>query len=117
MGILDRIRQKDTEGGTLVAASREKLRRSVLVRPIVTEKAAALNTLNKYVFEVVRTANKIQVSQAIEEQFGVKPIAVQVVNLPSKTRVRGRISGKTGTRRKAIVTLPAGKSISLAEAK
>jgi large subunit ribosomal protein L23 len=133
MSILDRIRQTDTTDTTPKAAPKTakvvakpstpaKLAApvsyaTVLVRPMVTEKAARLNSLNQYVFEIARGANKIMVARAVEKQFGIKPVSVNILNRLGKTRVRGRITGKTKKLRKAIVTLPAGKTITAAEAK
>jgi large subunit ribosomal protein L23 len=131
MGILDRIRQTDDSQATTdvkvekkvatkskaKAATLASVDTRVIVRPLITEKAALLNALNQYVFEVTPTANKIMVARAIEKLFGVKPVSVNINNRRGKERVRGRIKGTTSKLRKAIVTLPAGKSISAAEAK
>ncbi|MEZ4900512.1 MAG: 50S ribosomal protein L23 [Spirosomataceae bacterium] len=45
---------------------------SVLKRLILTEKATALSNLGKYVFEVSKTANKIEIATAIEKLYGGK---------------------------------------------
>lgn len=36
---------------------------STLKRPIITEKATSLNETGRYVFEVERTANKVQIKK------------------------------------------------------
>lgn len=87
----------------------------VLVRPLITEKAAAMSELGKYVFEVAEDANKIDVSKAVFEVYGVKPTAVNVVNMLGKAVSRGKIRGRRKDWRKAIVTLPKGKSIDIYE--
>ena len=46
--------------------------RSVLIRPIVSEKSYALLAANKYTFRVHERANKTQIRQAIEDVFGVR---------------------------------------------
>ena len=89
----------------------------VIIRPVVTEKSTAANSLNQYVFSVVREANKIAIAKAVEKQFGVKPVSVNVSWVRTKKRTRGRIIGKTKAWKKAVVTLPAGKTIAAAEAK
>lgn len=89
--------------------------RSVIKKPLVTEKSSLLNSQNQYVFAIARSANKIQVSRAVEQIYGVKPVAVRVITVLGKTRVRGRIQGRTANWKKAIVTLPAGKSIRVSE--
>ncbi|MEI7452014.1 MAG: 50S ribosomal protein L23 [Candidatus Falkowbacteria bacterium] len=87
----------------------------VLVKPLITEKAANLGHLNKYVFMVDRDANKIEVAKAINAIYGIKPTSVNIINNIGKTVTRGRIAGKKKDWRKAIVTLPKGKSISIYE--
>ena len=46
--------------------------RSVIIRPIVSEKSYALLAANKYTFRVHPDAHKTQVRQAVEEIFGVR---------------------------------------------
>lgn len=87
----------------------------ILARPLVTEKATDLGVLNKYVFEVFSKANKIEVARAVFEIYGVKPVSVNIVNVKGKVIVRGRHSGKRKDWRKAIVTLPKGKTIKVYE--
>ncbi|NCN07139.1 50S ribosomal protein L23 [Candidatus Falkowbacteria bacterium] len=87
----------------------------ILVKPLITEKAANLAQLNQYVFAVANKANKIQISQAIEARYGIKPVSVNVLNNSGKTVRRGRDTGRTKDWRKAIVTLPAGKTIQIHE--
>jgi len=90
---------------------------SVLKRPILTEKATALSNLGKYVFEVSKTANKIEIASAIEKMYGVKVASVDTMRSigRKKTRMsRGKaISGITSTYKKAIVTLKAGEVIDI----
>lgn len=87
----------------------------VLVRPLVTEKSSIGAGSGKYTFEVAVDANKIEVAKAIEEVYGVKPESVNVINMGGKTVRRGRLSGRRKDWRKAVVTLPAGKSIDVYE--
>jgi len=87
----------------------------VLLRPVITEKAADQGVLNKYVFEVAKNANKIDVSKAVEEVYGVRPKAVNVVSMRGKNVRFGRIRGRRSDWKKAVVTLPEGKSISIYE--
>jgi large subunit ribosomal protein L23 len=87
----------------------------VLVKPLVTEKAADLGALNKYAFVVTRDANKIEIAKAIEAAYGVKPLKVNVSNVSGKKVARGRIRGQRSDWRKAIVTLPKGQEIRIYE--
>jgi large subunit ribosomal protein L23 len=47
----------------------------VLRRPIITEKGTYLQAQNKYVFEVAKGTNKIQIKEAVERAFNVKVLA------------------------------------------
>ncbi len=87
----------------------------VLVKPLVTEKSAVMQSANKYTFIVARWAKKIHVKAAIKEMYGVDPIDVNVINVQGR-RVRfGRGLGQRSDYKKAIITLPAGKSITIHE--
>lgn len=85
----------------------------VLVKPLVTEKSARMESAGTYTFMVDVNANKILVKQAIKDIFGVVPTDVRIMNVEGK---RVRFAGKEGKRRdakKAIVTLPKGQTIQI----
>jgi large subunit ribosomal protein L23 len=90
---------------------------SVLKRPILTEKANDLVKYGKYVFEVEKTTNKIEVAKAVEKMYGVTVVGVETMRVigRKKSRVsRGKfISGMTSTYKKAIVTLKEGDAIDI----
>lgn len=89
----------------------EPAKASVLLRRLVTEKAVGQASLGQYSFAVARSANKITIMRAITQRYGVKPLAVRVVNMRG-SRVRfGRQQGMTGAWKKAIVQLPPGAKI------
>lgn len=87
----------------------------VLVKPLVTEKASVLASQNKYVFMVNKDTNKVEIAKAINEVYGVYPKAVNVVRSEGKDVRFGRYFGKRKDWKKAIVTLPAGKTIQVYE--
>ncbi len=87
----------------------------VLVRPLITEKATEMAVLGKYVFEVAKDTNKVEVAKAIEEVYGIKPSSVNIVKMLGKKVRRGKITGKRKDWKKAIVTLPKGKTIEVYE--
>lgn len=87
----------------------------VLVRPIVSEKATDFGQYGKYVFEVAGDANKIQVKKAIQDVYGVEAVTVNIVNKQGKKVRFGRSTGRTKAKKKAIVTLRTGETISLYE--
>ncbi len=86
-----------------------------LIKPIVTEKAANLNSEGKYVFMVARDVNKIEVAKAVQDVYGVKPVSVNIIKVKGKRVNRGRISGKRKDFKKAVVSLKKGDTISIYE--
>jgi large subunit ribosomal protein L23 len=87
----------------------------IIIRPLVTEKNTNLMELNKYSFEVARTASKPQIKQAIEAIFSVSVTNVHTMNVRGKLRRRGREFGYTRDWKKAIVTLAEGDRIEIFE--
>ncbi|MGB9857126.1 MAG: 50S ribosomal protein L23 [Dictyoglomaceae bacterium] len=85
----------------------------VIIKPILTEKSLNLAKEGKYVFEVARDANKIDVRRAVEEIFKVKVKKVAIINEKPKLRRLGISQGYTSKRKKAIVTLQPGYKIEL----
>lgn len=87
----------------------------ILFSPVVTEKSAHLQAVNQYAFDVHPRASKNEIAKAVEDAYGVKPVAVNVVSVASKFRRYGRHAGMTKRRKKAIVTLKKGDHIELFE--
>jgi large subunit ribosomal protein L23 len=87
----------------------------VLRRPLVTEKSTALQSLNKYAFEIADGANKKQIKDAVETAFKVTVTGVNVVTVQGKTKRMGRREVKTLPWKKAIVTLKARDKIEFFE--
>lgn len=86
---------------------------SVLVRPHVTEKAALLAEKNTYVFQVAERSNKVTIAKAVTALYGVKPVRVNIINLPrTQALIRGKMGTKAGVR-KALVTLGKGDKIEI----
>jgi large subunit ribosomal protein L23 len=89
--------------------------RTVIIRPIVSEKSYALLSANKYTFRVHDDAHKTQIRQAVEEIFGVRVRGVHTQSVKSKPKRRGYTSGRTRSWKKAIVELHPEDSIELFE--
>lgn len=87
----------------------------ILARPLVTEKGSMLNAAGKYIFEVAKGANKIDIAKAIKEVYGVKPTDINIMNFEGKKARSGKITGKRKDWKKAIITLPKGESIQVYE--
>ena len=89
--------------------------RSVIIRPIVSEKSYALLTANKYTFRVHPDAHKTQIRQAVEEVFGVRVRDVRTMSVKSKPKRRGATFGRTREWKKAVVQLHPDDTIELFE--
>jgi len=95
---------------------------SMILRPILSEKGTMLGeALNKYVFQVEKQCNKLEIKEAIEEKFKVKIKKVATMNLKGKNKnltikSNGHILRTRGNQpswKKAIVTLEEGSSIDM----
>ena len=89
--------------------------RSIIIRPIVSEKSYSLMELNRYTFEVDKRATKPHIADAIEEIFGVTVTSVNTMNVSGKPRRLRYNKGITRTWKKAVVTLKDGDKIDLFE--
>jgi large subunit ribosomal protein L23 len=87
----------------------------IIKRALITEKSTTAKEENKYVFEVDRRANKIEVAKAVEKLFKVKVLDVHVMNVTGKKKRVGRILGEKSSWKKAVVTLAPGSRIEIYE--
>ena len=94
----------------------------VIIRPLLTEKSNLMSELqNKYVFQVYKSANKIDIKTSIEDRFDVKVKKVSTINCKGKNknmsvRSNGRVIRTNGNRtdwKKAIITLSGEDKIDL----
>lgn len=91
---------------------------SILIKPIITEKATRLSELeNSFTFEVAKTANKIQIKEAVESTYGVSVDQIRTINVRPDRRTRytktGIVTGKTNAMKKAVVKVADGDTIDL----
>ena len=89
---------------------------SILIKPIITEKATNDSELfNRYSFVVDKSANKIEIKKAVETAYGVSIFSVKTLNYPvqknTKFTKKGLVTGKKGAYKKAIIQLAEGESI------
>lgn len=89
--------------------------RDVLLRPLVTEKTAAMMQENRYSFEVPLTANKVEIRQAVEAIFKVKVLSVNTIRVMGKMKRMGKHQGRRSDYKKAIVKLAPGQTIEFFE--
>ncbi|PIX62591.1 50S ribosomal protein L23 [Candidatus Uhrbacteria bacterium CG_4_9_14_0_2_um_filter_41_50] len=85
----------------------------ILLGPVVTEKTAQMSDKNVIVFNVSTKANRIEVRNEIRAVYGVTPEKVNIINSTGKRTNFGRKEGKRIDTKKAMITLPKGKSIDI----
>lgn len=89
---------------------------SVLIKPIITEKATLGSELhNRYTFLVHPKANKVEIKKAVETAYGVNVEKVRTLNSGPERKIRytktGIQKGKTNATKKAIVQVAEGDAI------
>ena len=90
--------------------------KTILVKPIITEKAEELSeNLNQYSFVVHKKANKIEIKKAVEEMYNVSVNSVNTMIMPAKAKNRntrsGILKGRVSAYKKAVITLSEGEEI------
>ncbi|WP_320047330.1 50S ribosomal protein L23 [uncultured Ilyobacter sp.] len=84
----------------------------IVKKPIITEKTELLRReFNRYTFEVTPKANKIQIKKAVEEIFNVKVESVATLNIKSVVKRHGAKLYNTQAKKKAVVKLAEGNTI------
>ena len=84
----------------------------VIRRPLVTEKTTVMREDGRtLVFEVARTANKIDIKRAVEKLFGAKVADVRTALAHGKEKRQGRFSGRRSDWKKAYVVLREGEKL------
>ena len=86
---------------------------NLIKKPVITEKSTANAQFNKYIFEVRKDADKINIKKTIEEIYKVKVQKLNSLNVKSKPKV---FKGQRGTRselKRIIVTLKEGNTIDM----
>jgi large subunit ribosomal protein L23 len=112
MGLFSSKDEKSETAETQVSQVKVVLpKQPALLIPRISEKSANGVKNNKYVFLVKKQVNKIEVKKAIEAEYKVKVVMVNVINTKGKQKQLGRFLGKTSDFKKAIVTLKQGDSI------
>jgi large subunit ribosomal protein L23 len=88
---------------------------SILIEPVLSEKANILREEGKYVFKVDPRATKIQIKEAVRRLFNVHPISCTVMRVGGKPKRQRYRAGLTSSWKKAIVRLPKDEKIGLFE--
>ena len=84
----------------------------VVIRPIITEQSMEDVDIKKYVFEVAKDANKIEIKKAIEEIFDVTVIKVTTTHMRSKEKRQGQPPGK----KRSLSSVPTPRTSSFSKA-
>ena len=84
--------------------------------PLVTEKTTLQKEINNQItIKVDKTANRVEIKDAIERNFNTKVAKVRTIQVKGKRKQRGRIMGKRKDWKKAIITLMPGQRIDFFE--
>ena len=88
---------------------------SIYIKPIITEKYSVMADKGRYAFVVEKTANKVEIKNAIEKSYGVTVNSVNTMNYIGKIKTRYTqtkvMSGLVKKAKKAVVTLKKGDTI------
>lgn len=85
----------------------------VLMRPLLSEKSARDEKRGTYAFAVAMNATKTEIIRAVEQVYGVRPSSVRTLITEGKVARFGQNTGRRKDWKKAIVSLPAGSTISI----
>ncbi|KKR07788.1 MAG: 50S ribosomal protein L25, large subunit ribosomal protein L23 [Candidatus Peregrinibacteria bacterium GW2011_GWE2_39_6] len=88
---------------------------SILIKPVITEKAVKGEAESKYSFIVRNKTNKVVIKKIIEDLYGIKILKVNIHSLPKKTRIvgRGRSISKRPLTKRATITLEKGQKLDI----
>ena len=91
----------------------------ILRRPVITEKGLAIKEhQNTLVFQVAPKATKTEIKEAVQQIWNVRVLSVNTINRKGKTkRSRLGVAGRRPDQKRAVVTLAAGDTIEIFEAK
>ena len=93
--------------------------KAIIKKPIITEKATSQSeNANRFSFVVDRTANKLEIKDAIEKLYGVQVTEIRTMNYGGgkssvKYTNKGIVEQRSKQWKKAIVTVASGETIDL----
>jgi large subunit ribosomal protein L23 len=87
--------------------------RSVLLRPLISEKSYGLLDENKYTFLVRPDANKTEIRIAVEQVFRVRVTGVNTLNRAGKRKRSRYTYGRRNATKHAVVSLADGDRIDI----
>jgi len=93
--------------------------KTIIKKPIITEKATGISEkMNRFTFVVDRSANKIQIKNAVEKMYGVSVTDVRTLNYGGgkssvKYTNKGVVEQPSKQWKKAVVSVATGETIDL----
>ena len=93
--------------------------KAIIKKPIITEKATgATEKFNRFSFAVDRTANKLEIKEAVERMYGVHVTEIRTMNYGGgkssvKYTNKGIVEQPSKQWKKAVVTVADGETIDL----
>lgn len=86
--------------------------KSIILKPILSEKSLLGSESGKYIFIVNNSANKHEIAEEIGKIYKAKVTKVNIINVAPEDRlVRGRNKSHKKGYKKAVITLEKGKKI------
>jgi large subunit ribosomal protein L23 len=85
--------------------------KTILLKPVVSEKAFTAQEADKYIFHVAPEANKDLIKKEVEKLFKVDVVAVNITCIPGKLKRMGKHFGRRNDVKKATVTVKKGQKI------
>lgn len=82
-----------------------KAPQDIILKPVITEQSTDILPEGKYTFRVAKSANKLEIADAVEQLFNVEVIKVNTMNVRGRTKRVGRYTGTTSSWKKAVVTV------------
>lgn len=88
---------------------------NLILSPRISEKAIMLAEQGTYVFRVPSSANKIEITAAVEAAFKVEVTDVNIIVTKGKLKRFKKVLGRERDFKKAMVKLKKGQKIALFE--
>lgn len=85
--------------------------RSVILRPILSEKSLRLSQIGQYTFLVDQRATKPEIMTTLKHLFNIDPVDVRMIRSKGVARMFRRRPGRTASSKKAIIRVKSGQKI------
>ncbi|HAU40179.1 MAG: 50S ribosomal protein L25, large subunit ribosomal protein L23 [Candidatus Peregrinibacteria bacterium GW2011_GWF2_43_17] len=91
----------------------------IIKKPVITEKGARGEPMNKFTFVVDKGATKIDIKRAIKEIYGMKVLKVNSTKVLEKGRIVGgrKYMKKRSEGKKVTITIEKGKKFDFTKVK